>query len=246
MPFPFLTAHWKNLIVLNYEIDPALLLPFLPHGTEFDDFEGKTFISIVAFYFTRNKLFGVIPTFPAINFEEINLRFYVKRRCQDEIRRGVVFVKEYVPSMLVATTARTIYNEPYEAAPMQHDFSMFSDDDGGKILYGINKNGAEIVISASTDGANRPLGPNSIEHFILEHYWGYTKQKDGSTSEYRVEHAPWQYWKTSSVEVSENVSSLYPTIFSSTLKKPPHSSFIAKGSPVAVYAYQKIPPQLNM
>ena len=239
MNYPFLTARWRNLVVINYGIDPSILIPLLPPGTELDLFEGQALMSIIAFQFEDNKLFGVIPTFPVRNFEELNLRFYVLRRVGDEVRRGVVFVKEVVPSALIAGTARILYNEPYEARPMTHDFTSFSDELGGTLTYGASVGIHEVMVSATTEQERQSLAPLSIEEFILEHYWGYTKRPDGSTSEYRVAHEPWTYWRTATTSITGDITALYPPSFQPFLEAQPHSSFVARGSPVSVYAYRR-------
>lgn len=243
---PFLTARWRNLVVLNYTVDPAVLTPLLPHGTEIDFFNGKALISVIAFHFAENKLLGLVPTYPAYNFEELNLRFYVRRTVGEEVRRGVVFVKEVVPSALVAGTARLLYNEPYEARPMRHDFSSFSERAGGTLAYGVTIGLRDLIVSATTSGDLRHLAPHSIEEFILEHYWGYTRRPDGSTSEYRVSHEPWLYWNVSTTSVSESVAELYPANFRSFLNAPPHSAFVARGSQVSVYAYRRFHPSCDV
>ena len=75
----FLTAEWRYLAMLNYEIEPAVLAPFVPQGTELDSFDGKTFVSIVAFLFLDTRIGGIPIPFHR-NFEEVNLRFYVRRK----------------------------------------------------------------------------------------------------------------------------------------------------------------------
>jgi len=245
MALPFLSAYWRNLIVLNYEVDPLILARFLPLGTELDLFEGKALISVIAFNFERTKFLGVIPTVPVTDFEEINLRFYVRRTVGDEVRRGVVFVKEVVPSTLIAATARILYNEPYEARPMQHSFSTFHEESGGTLSYEMSVGTSTVLVKATTQGEQRALREGSIEHFILEHYWGYTQQADGTTSEYRVEHAPWRYWETTSSGIHGDITSLYPAALHAALKSAPHSTFVARGSPVSVFAYQRFHPRYD-
>ncbi len=77
-PAPFLTAEWRHLAMLNYEIDPVILRPFVPSGTELDSWNGKTYVSIVGFLFLKTRVRGLAIPFHQ-NFEEINLRFYVRR-----------------------------------------------------------------------------------------------------------------------------------------------------------------------
>jgi uncharacterized protein YqjF (DUF2071 family)/predicted DCC family thiol-disulfide oxidoreductase YuxK len=246
MATPFLTACWSNLIVINYEVDPAILAPWVPPGTELDIYDGKTLVSIIAFNFDRNKLFGVIPTYPVTTFEELNLRFYVSRRSGDDVRRGVVFIKEVVPSALIAGTARLLYNEPYEARPMTHSCEHFDNHKGGTLSYGVRVGTKDVTISATTVGELQPMRDHSVEQFILEHYWGYTKQPHGTTSEYRVAHEPWRFWSTSSVHIEGDLTALYPPAFARYLQQAPHSAFVARGSPVAVYTYNRFRPTCDM
>ena len=116
----FLTARWQDLIMANYEVDPELLAGRVPAGTELDLNDGKCFVSLVGFMFLETRVLGVPVPFH-INFEEVNLRYYVKRELPDETRRAVCFVKEIVPRFAIAAVARTLYGEPYECWSMDHE-----------------------------------------------------------------------------------------------------------------------------
>jgi uncharacterized protein YqjF (DUF2071 family) len=238
MTIPFLTANWKNLIVVNYETDPEALRPWLPDGVELDLFEGRALISLVAFHFRDMRLAGIIPAFPVRHFEEINLRFYVKRRVGDEWRRGVVFVREIVPSRIVVSVARFLYNEPYSRFPMRHDASAFNDTLGGTLSYSVSYEPTPVSIQATTTGELISLRDNSVESFILEHYWGYTRRPTGKTSEYRVAHPTWKFWRIQEISVSPELTLLYPPEFTEALSRSPHSFCVAQGSDVSVYGYR--------
>src|ERR1700694_5344735 len=93
----FLRAEWRNLAMLNYEVEPALLARFVPNGTELDRWNGKVFVSLVGFCFLKTEICRISIPFHR-NFDEVNLRFYVRRREGNEIRRGVVFIREIVRS----------------------------------------------------------------------------------------------------------------------------------------------------
>src|SRR5262245_53035082 len=126
-PYPrsggrFLTAEWRDLAMLNYEIDPAVLASRVPPGCELDTWDGRTFVSVVGFRFLRTRVLGVPVPFH-VNFEEVNLRFYVRRKADSEWRRGVVFVKELVPRRAIALVARVAYGENYVAFPMRHSIA---------------------------------------------------------------------------------------------------------------------------
>src|SRR5882724_9277158 len=121
MPTPrrFLTAEWRSLAMLNFEIDGAVLRPHVPRGTELDSFGGVVYASLVGFLFLKTRVLGAaIPGHQ--NFEEVNLRFYVRRKEPGGWRRGVVFLKEIVPKRAIAVLARGLYNENYAARPMAH------------------------------------------------------------------------------------------------------------------------------
>src|SRR5882762_2754874 len=108
-PRVFLSAEWLDLALLNYAVEPATLLPFVPPGTTLDSFEGKTYLSLVGFRFCKTKLLGRVAVPWHSEFEEVNLRFYVHRSSGTERRRGVVFIKEIVPKPAIALTARLLY-----------------------------------------------------------------------------------------------------------------------------------------
>jgi Uncharacterized conserved protein (COG2071) len=126
----FLTAEWRDLAMVNFEIDPQLLRHRGPRGTELDTWNGRTFISIVGFRFLRTQVLGL--TIPwHRNFEEVNLRFYVRRLSPEGKRRGVVFIKELVPRVAIAWVARCMYNENYIALPMRHETTLPLPDQSG-------------------------------------------------------------------------------------------------------------------
>jgi uncharacterized protein YqjF (DUF2071 family) len=220
----FLTAEWRSLAMLNYEVDPALLAPHVPSGTELDAYNGIFYISVVGFLFLRTRVLGA-PIPGHQDFEEVNLRFYVRR----DDRRGVVFLKEIVPKQAIAAVARALYNENYVAMPMSHRF------EGNRVEYGWRYAGVWNYLRLETAGESMLAAPGSLEEFITEHYWGYTRQRDGRCLEYRVEHVPWRVSKPSAAEFFNDTSGIYGQAFVATLSGPPKSAFLAEGSPVVVY-----------
>ena len=229
----FLTAEWRYLAMLNYEIEPAVLAPFVPQGTELDSFGGKTFVSVVAFLFLKARVGGIPIPFHR-NFEEVNLRFYVRRKADNGWRRGVVFIKELVPRSAIAFVARKFYNENYVALPMSHRIEK-TQEAVRSVSYSWRFNGLEHVLKLAVDGPSQPPVDGSVQEFITEHYWGYAKQCDGRTMEYRVEHPRWQVWAAQNCEFHCQVADLYGIGFGQFLNQPPASAFLADGSEVKVY-----------
>jgi uncharacterized protein YqjF (DUF2071 family) len=229
----FLTAEWKHLAMLNYEIEPSSLASFVPAGAELDSWNGKTFVSVVGFLFCQTRVFGLPIPFHR-NFEEVNLRFYVRRKASDGWRRGVVFIKEIVPRAAIAFVARRFYNEPYIALPMSHRIESASNL-VASAEYSWRFGESQHVLKLATQGAAQELRAGSEAEFITEHYWGYNRQRDGSTLEYRVEHPRWHVYETSDARLDCDVGSLYGKRFCDSLNGKPSSAFLAEGSAVKVF-----------
>jgi uncharacterized protein len=226
----FLSAEWRDLVLLNYDLEPELLRPFVPPGTELDAFEGRTLVSIVGFRFLRTRVLGL--AIPGLSdFEEVNLRFYVRRREADGWRRGVVFVREIVPSRIIAATARICYGEPYMAMPMHHEIR--EDGVRRRIRYAWRSGGRWNSLSAMTEGSPKEIREGSEEEFILEHYWGYTA-RGRCSGEYRVEHPKWRIWQGLSEELDCDIAAIYGERFLAPLSASPSSCIVAEGSPIVV------------
>ncbi|MEO6528745.1 MAG: DUF2071 domain-containing protein, partial [Gemmatimonadaceae bacterium] len=174
MSRPFLTAEWRNLVMLNYVVEPALLRPFVPAGTALDSWRGRTYISLVGFLFANTRLLGVpIPWHRT--FEEVNLRFYVRREVGGEVRRAVTFIRELVPRTAIAAVARLRYNEPYVALPMRHHFGAVGRDGvPATVAYEWKVASGWAGLRARPTGEGTLAKAHSQEAFITEHYWGYT------------------------------------------------------------------------
>ena len=222
----FLTAEWRDLLMVNYEVDPSLLADRVPRGTELDLYDGRCFVSLVAFMFLNTRVLGVPIPFH-VNFEEVNLRFYVKRQTKDELRRGVCFIKEIVPRTAIALVARTLYGEPYEA------WSMNNVRTPTDVRYEWHRGAAPNSISAKL-GVNLGVpAEGSHEEFIIEHYWGYTKRPLGRTDEYKVEHPKWELRALESSEIDVEFRHVYGDEFRSL--SDPYSVVFASGSEISVY-----------
>ena len=224
--------------MLNYEVSPDLLEPLVPAGVELDRWSGTLYVSVVGFVFRDTRVLGV-PVPWHRTFEEVNLRFYVRRDVGGDARRGVVFIREIVPRSAIAVVARLLYNEPYRALPMSRRL-LRSSSDVADFEYAWRVAGEWSSIHARTAGSPRPLGVGSEEEFITEHYWGYTRQRDGGTVEYRVAHPRWNVWTATESRLEGNVARVYGPAFARALAGPPRSAFVADGSAVTVFAPTRI------
>lgn len=227
----FLTAEWRHLAMLSFQAEPTLLRAFVPRGTELDTYDGRALVSLVGFRFLHTRVLGWRIPFHQ-DFDEVNLRFYVRREVRGEVRRGVTFIREIVPRRLIALVARIAYNERYVALPMRSDVP--SDGMPARVQYAWKSSGTWQHIAVTPQGS--PVLPADGEvRFITDHKWGYSRQRDGRTLEYRVEHPLWRVWTGAQPEVSGDLGALYGPAFANAIARPPISALLAEGSPVTVF-----------
>jgi uncharacterized protein YqjF (DUF2071 family) len=227
----FMKAEWNDLLFINYEINPEFLKKYVPKGTELDLWNGKCYISLIGFMFEDVKVLGVkIPYH--MNFEEVNLRFYV-RRYEDGIwKRGVVFVKEIVPKYAITFVANTLYNEQYQTLPMRHERT--SDLDSLLFKYEWKKNNFWNSISVKTGKELIPIEVNSEAEFISEHYYGYTISPRKKTVEYEVRHPRWHQYQVLDYAVNVDFEMVYGKEFAFLQDLIADSCFVAKGSKISI------------
>jgi uncharacterized protein YqjF (DUF2071 family) len=237
---PFLTAEWRFLTMLNYEVEPSLLQRHVPPGTELDEWNGQVFLSIVGFLFQRTKLLNARVPFHT-DFEEVNLRFYVRRKSAEGWRRGVVCLREIVPRAAIALVANRVYNERYIALPMRHRNEAGADGTL-QLEYSWRFQNQWHRLEAKTESNWRGIVEGSQAEFITEHYWGYAAQRDGGCVEYQVEHPRWRVCDTIHAVLDCDVAALYGPEYSAALGNPPASAFVAEGSQVKVHRGRRIEP----
>jgi uncharacterized protein YqjF (DUF2071 family) len=227
----FLKARWENLVMINYKVDPELLSPHLPPATVLDVFEDKTLVSVVGFMFNDTKIFGLKWPFHT-NFEEVNLRFYVKHFDGKAWKRGAVFISEIVPKPIISFIANTLYHEHYITKPMMHSIAVKEEEI--LLAYKWKHRTKWNSIQVTADASLTDIKHGSEEEFIFEHYWGYNKYNSNTSIEYAVEHPTWQVHKVKTYNLHCDIASLYGPLFAPWLSANPSSVFLAKGSEVVI------------
>jgi uncharacterized protein YqjF (DUF2071 family) len=206
----FLKANWENLIMANYSVDAAVLIPLLPNGVELDYYDQKAYVSLVGFMFKKTSLFGIpIPLFGS--FEEVNL--------------------ETVPFKIVAVIANKLYKEHYISIPTKHSIEL---GDPLKISYSWKMNQKWNSIKVSAHASQQQIATGSMEEFIFERYFGFTKIDQQTTQSYRINHPKWQTNQLLSSEVNCNFGEMYGPSFAELSQKQADSIFLANGSSVSV------------
>lgn len=215
----------------NYEVPASSLIPFMPKGVELVYYDGKTYVSLVGFLFKDTSIFNVpIPFFGT--FEEVNLRFYVKRKIGNQTKRGVVFINETVPNKLVALVANKLYNEHYIAIPTKHKWSHNSSERELEYQWRFKGKWNSIKVVASLD--KHPMDLGSMEEFIFEHYYGFTKLNSQVSMEYKINHPRWEIYNVYNYSIECDFKAFYGKEFEQLGFSKPHSVMLAEGSEVNV------------
>lgn len=233
----FLRAEWRKLAIANYIIDPEILKAYVPAGTELDLWQGRCYVSLVGFMFVNTRLLGVKIPFHT-NFEEVNLRFYVRRKENGEWKRGVVFVKEIVPKRALTFVANTVYNENYETMPMDHLWKSNEHEQIVRYSWGKSKNRNSFEIKASV--IPEEIERHSETEFITEHYWGYAKVNENTSNEYEVTHPRWDVYQVLNHNIKLDYGKVYGQKFDFLNHQKPTSVMLAEGSEITVESKRSI------
>ncbi len=243
MPSTFLTAEWRKLIMAQYTVDPAILAPYLPAGVELDLYhagdEARAYVSLVGFLFERVRVKRIAIPFHT-SFEEINLRFYVRRTGHDrKVKRGVVFIREFVPRAAITRIARSFYEEPYATLPTSHSIKRIGNS--LDVSYGLQFRNKWHTLSVEASPNPEPIPPGSEEAFITEHFWGYTKRRKSGTSQYEVRHPAWDMYPITRHRIYVDFAKLYGPAFAPLNNQQPASVLLAEGSPISVLSGTRLP-----
>jgi len=231
----FLTAEWRKLAIINYEINPEILKPYLPKGTELDFYKGKCFVSLVGFMFLNTKLLGISVPFHK-NFEEVNLRFYVKKLENGVWKRGVVFIKEIVSKKTLSLVANMFYNENYCTLPMTN--SIIESDNSISVSYSWQTSKLN-TITLKADNIQGEMIDGSDFEFITEHYFGFTKNEI-QTTEYEVKHPKWNFYDVKNYEIKVDFKENYGIDFTILNTAKPISVMLAEGSEIEVHTKRSL------
>ncbi len=228
----FLKAEWRKLVMFNYAVDPLTLQSFVPPHTELDTWNNTCYVSLVGFMFQNTKVKGVKIPFH-VNFEEINLRFYVKYLDpQLGPKRGVVFIKEIVPKHMISLVANTLYRENYITLPMKHSWGLNNNE--LHISYSLKKGKDWFSFGVKAPNMPQELVNYSETEFITEHFWGYAKWDQEKTNEYEVGHPRWLTYPILSSELDFDFEKVYGKDFSFLNQLKPISVYLAEGSEIFV------------
>lgn len=223
-----LRGEWRKLVMLHYPVNPDVLLPYLPYKTSLETWNDRHYISIVGFLFTHFQVNGIPLPFHQ-HFVEINLRFYVRHQQQEEWKRGVVFIKEFVDKPIITFGANQLFNQHYHTVPVRHQFIAAAD----KLAISYewkNKGWHSVQLECANEGV--AIQADSMEEYFTDQAWGFARVNERKTLEYRVDHIRWHVYDTRSFMASIDFAANYGPSFAFLQNKEPEYAFMAEGSAI--------------
>jgi len=224
----FLTARWSDLLLVTYVVPADALAPHLHPALELDLWGGVAHVSLVAFRFLETRILGMpVPGYRS--FPEVNLRTYVRHGSD----RGVMFVREFVPSRVVAGVARLLYNEPYEAAHVTARVDSGADGPvRAQFDWQFGGGGHRLAVTGSRATSLPVLGSDAF--LTKEHEWGFGRTRSGRLLRYRVRHPEWPVRAVVNVDIDVDFGALYGSAWAFLNTATPDSVIFAVGSAVVV------------
>ena len=229
----FLVANWENLVVATFETERKLLQPFVPPGTELNDWNGRCCMSLVAFMFSNTSLMGIPCPFYR-SFEELNLRFYVRRKEGSTWKKGVVFIKEIVPAKLIGWAGKLFYRENFISLSMRHAIYTGTNSQHVEYYWMLKKQTNYLKIQSSLLPAIP--GANTLDTFISAHYTAFTRKGANRTLSFTIQHTPWKVYPALAFDMRIDARVLYGDGFAEAFQQKPLAAFLMDGSRTLVSA----------
>jgi len=180
VPRPFLTARWADVLLLTFEAPADLIGRLVPAGVEPDRWHGRTHVSLVALGMRRVRLRGwPVPGFSA--HLQVNFRTYIRYRGEP----GVWFIREFVPSRLLAAVAWLKFGEPFGTAPI----SVRVEEQESSLRASYRLEGPELGWHLTMAGSRATHVPpaDSAEHYFKERVLACRARREVIAVDYRVD-----------------------------------------------------------
>jgi hypothetical protein len=193
-----LTQWWLDLAFLHWAVEPRMVRPFLPRGTEPDVLDGRTYVGLIAFRMHRTGVLG-LPGLPWLgSFPETNVRLYSVDAAG---RRGVVFLSMDAARLIPVLVGRAGLRLPYV-------WSRMSVRRVGDVVTYASRRHRPAPGSATSDISIRigeAVGePSPAEHFITAR-WGLHTAAFGRTLYLPTEHPRWQLFRAELLDLREDL-----------------------------------------
>lgn len=197
------TQQWRDLTMLHWPVDPAVVAPLLPAGTVPDVLAGVTYVGLVPFVMARVGILGTPPLPYLAGFPETNVRLYaVDPRTG---RRGVVFRSLEAARLLPVVAARVSYHLPYLWARMAVRHG--TGPDARTVSYESARRwpgprGAGGLVRVRI---GEPVAADELALFLTARWGLFSTWYGGRTAYAPVDHPAWPLHRAELVDLSDDL-----------------------------------------
>ena len=211
--------EWNHSIFLHWEVDLEDLKKLVPKELEIDLFEGKPWVSVVAFTMEKIRPKNLPSFSPVSNFDEINIRTYIK----SNNKTGVYFLSIEGGTRLSCKIAKGISELPYRFSKIKRSQNKFEScnsefNDQLDLEYKVGK-----VVSQKTE----------LDKWLTERY-ALFQDSEESINEFDIHHLEWPIQEIDLTKIKVN----YPR-FDKLLKKEPNKIRYSSGVQVIAWGMNK-------
>ena len=172
--------EWNSVLFLHWVVPFELLRKSIPSNLNIDTFDGKCYVSLVAF--TMEKIRPKFITSIAFisDFDEINIRTYT----ENDNKKGVYFLNIEAGKSISAFIAKVISGLPYEKANIKRT----------KKLYNSNNLKKGFQLSAEFEVKEEISNKTELDKWLTERYCLYLDHGN-ELYRYDIHHKEWEIKK---------------------------------------------------
>lgn len=211
--------EWNRALFLHWEVELSELEKLVPKELEIDLFQGKPWVSVVAFTM-ENIRPKYAPSFsPISNFNEINIRTYVKH----EGKAGVYFLSIEGGKSLSCKIAKAISELPYRYSKIKRSPEHY---------FSLNKKYQDqlsIDFSVGSELKNKTL----LDHWLTERY-ALFQDTNTHINTFEIHHLEWNIKNVT----LHNLECKYLR-FDSLIRDTPHQVHYSEGVQVLAWGKRK-------
>ena len=199
-PFtPLFLGDCLQVLFIHYEVNADVLARLVPF--ELDLFQGRAFVSLVAFTMRRLRpSFGGFPAWalfaPISTHRFLNVRTCVRRAGET----GIYFISEFVSNRFCVPLGRPTFGLPYRFARLTCQHLQETGNIAGEVKTAGGTLGVRFDGAMNPHAALQICRRDSLEEFLLERYTAFTARRERRRL-FRIWHEPWLHR-----DVSANVN----------------------------------------
>lgn len=212
--------EWNDAVFLHWQVDLQELQKIVPDDLEIDLYEGKPWVSLVAFTMEKIRPRNLPPFSPISDFDEINIRTYVK----NDNKAGVYFLSIEGGNRVSCKVAKTLSELPYRYSKLIRQETIYRSE---------NKQFKDKM-SIKYEVGQKLKEKTELDRWLTERY-ALFQETETSINEFEIHHIEWPTYEIDLKEIEID----YPR-FDKFLNNLPDRKHYSTGVQVIAWDKKKI------